>query len=75
MEKINKKSVGRRIIEFFGKKGPINFFSSIICILVGILFGFILMVTLDPGAALNGLGALLSSGFSNNNQIAYVLYN
>ena len=75
MDKINKKSMGRRIIEFFGKTGPINFFSSIICILVGILFGFILMVALDPGAALNGLGALLSSGFSNNNQIAYVLYN
>ena len=63
------------IIEFFGKTGTINFFSSFICIFIGILFGFILMVALDPGAALKGLGALLSSGFSNNNQIAYVLYN
>lgn len=76
MEKEIKKpqSMKKMLIKFISSKGLISFLSSACCILIGLIFGFVLMLALDPGAALKGLGALLSAGASSNYNFAMVLY-
>ena len=52
----------------------VGFISSVITILAGLLFGFLLLLALNAPAALDGMGALLSNGISNLNSFAKVLY-
>lgn len=56
------------------KNGLYSFCSGLICILIGILFGFILMLCLDPKNALRGLGTLLGTGFKDAQTAARTLY-
>jgi len=48
--------------------------SSLTSILIGVLFGFVLLLILNPGHALGGLGAMLTTGLSNPVSFANVLY-
>lgn len=54
--------------------GSLSFLSSLISIAVGILFGGIMLFILKPDAALNGLGSMLTAGFSSTEKFAKVLY-
>lgn len=44
--------------------GQASFLSSIIAILVGLLFGFIILLITNPAQALKGLGVILMGGFN-----------
>ncbi len=66
---------------FFRKKGVQSVLSSVMCIVAGILVGFIVMVILSlfdsrlsPLNAINGLGIILGGPFSSGN-MAYVVTN
>ncbi|HPG92436.1 MAG TPA: ABC transporter permease [Clostridia bacterium] len=48
--------------------------ASLTSILIGVLFGFILLLVLNPAHALGGLGAMLATGLSNPVSFANVLY-
>ena len=50
-----------------------TFISAFICIVIGVVFGFIMMLAVDPGNAFSGLGVLLSKGFSSMNDFSSVL--
>ena len=54
--------------------GSIDFLSSIIAILMGLLFGTILLLCFNPTHAFEGLTNLLSTGFSSPEKFAKVLY-
>lgn len=49
--------------------------SSIICVLIGLLAGFIVMLIRDPENCFRGLYVLISSGFSRTSSIANILMN
>ena len=51
-----------------------SFLASLISILAGLLFGFILLLILKPGAALAGMNAMLTTGVSRLDRFAKVLY-
>ena len=46
----------------------IGILASVISILVGLLFGFILLLILNPSKAGIGMNAMLTTGFSNLDQ-------
>lgn len=51
-----------------------SFLASLISIGVGLVFGLLLLLILNPGAAFHGMGAMLTSGISNLDKVAKVLY-
>ncbi len=56
------------------KKGLISILSSVVAILVGLLFGFIVLLFVNPGAAGEGFVKMISSGLKNSEKMAKVLY-
>lgn len=56
------------------KQGIVNIAASVVSILIGLLFGFILLVVFNPGASLNGLENMLTTGLKNTEKFAKVLY-
>lgn len=56
------------------KKGIISVLSSVIAILVGLLFGLLLLIIVNPSQAFPKFGELLSAGFSSAPKFAKVLY-
>jgi simple sugar transport system permease protein len=53
-----------RIKEFIQKRGFINAASSIIAIIVGLFFGYIILLISNPPQSLEGIGIILKGGFS-----------
>ena len=51
-----------------------SFLASLISIVVGLAFGFVLLLILKAPAALQGMKAMLTPGFSSPDRIAKVLY-
>lgn len=48
--------------------------SSFSSILIGVLFGFILLLVLNPGNALSGISSMLTKAFTNPKSFAEVVY-
>ncbi len=71
------KTILSKIASFFhylnGKPGFRSFVSSLMCIVLGLLFGLILMLCVDPMGGFKGLWVLISSGFKLN-YIPTVIY-
>lgn len=59
---------------FRRKPGFISCLASIISILAGLVFGFILLIVFNAPYSVSGLGHILSSGFSSSDKFAKVLY-
>ncbi len=56
------------------KKGLISILASVISILVGLLFGLLLLIAVNPAQAFPKFGELLTAGFSELPKLAKVLY-
>ena len=56
------------------REGSKNLISAAISILLGLFFGFIVMLLVEPSGAFQGLGALISTGFSNAQNFNRVVY-
>ena len=56
------------------KKGMISVLASVISILVGLLFGLLLLIAVNPAMAFPKFGELLTAGFSSLPKLAKVLY-
>lgn len=56
------------------KKGLISILASVISILVGLLFGLLLLIVVNPSMAFEKFGVLLSAGLSSAPKLAKVLY-
>lgn len=56
------------------KEGFRNFLSSVISILLGLLFGFIVMLCVRPDSAFPGLWTLISKGLSSASDFNRVIY-
>ena len=56
------------------KKGLISILSSVISILVGLLFGLVLLIIVNPAQAFPKFGELLTAGLSSAPKFAKVLY-
>ena len=48
--------------------------ASLLSIIVGLVLGFVLLVLLNPGAAVGGMRAMLATGFSSMDKLGKVLY-
>ena len=48
--------------------------ASLLSIVVGLVLGFVLLVLLNPGAAVGGMKAMLATGFSSMDKLGKVLY-
>ena len=48
--------------------------ASLLSIVVGLVLGFVLLVLLNPGAAVGGMRAMLATGFSSMDKLGKVLY-
>ena len=54
--------------------GGTSFVASVISILIGLVFGLILLFALDAGNALYGFGKIVAAGISSSDKFAKVLY-
>ena len=59
---------------FLRRKGVITLAGSLISILAGLVFGFILLIVFNAPEALGGLWKILSTGLGNSEKFAKVLY-
>ena len=59
---------------FFKRKGTVACMGSLISILIGLIFGFILLVVFNPAESLNGLRKILTTGIADSEKLAKVLY-
>lgn len=53
--------------EFLHSDAFFTFIASLICIVLGLLIGFIVLVVINPGGALQGMGAIIKNFFNYNN--------
>ncbi len=67
-------NIGKFFHTLAGIKGIGLFLSGLICVLFGLLIGFILLFCLDPQNALKGLVVLLTEGGSSISTFSRVLY-
>jgi len=56
------------------RRGLVNVAASVVSILIGLLFGFILLVAFNADASVNGLVNILTTGLRNSEKFAKVLY-
>lgn len=59
---------------FLNKRGTISCAASLISILAGLLFGFVLLIIFNPPFALYGLKNMLTTGLKDSAKFAKVLY-
>lgn len=59
---------------FFKKKGTIACAASLISIIIGIVFGFLLLLAFNSSEAAGGLIKILTTGVANSEKFAKVLY-
>ena len=67
MSKQNKQSLLQR-------PAVVGVLASLLSIVVGLVLGFVLLVLLNPGAAVGGMRAMLATGFSSMDKLGKVLY-
>lgn len=72
------KNIFQSICQFFHylnkKDGFKSFLAALISILLGVFFGFIVMLCIKPDAALAGVWELISEGWSTKDNITRVVY-
>lgn len=56
------------------RRGLVNIAASVVSIMIGLIFGFILLVVFNADASVNGLVNILTTGFRNSEKFAKVLY-
>ncbi|MCL2343431.1 MAG: ABC transporter permease [Firmicutes bacterium] len=64
---MRKRSLGE-------SQGFMSFLSSFIAIVLGLVFGFLFLLIINPGNALTGMGQMLSTGFGSLAKFGKVLY-
>lgn len=67
----NKPSKLRKMSD---KPGFTSFMASFISILIGLIFGLLLLLVLNPSSAFSGLGKILFTGLADSAKMAKVLY-
>lgn len=70
----NVKTNGAARPSLLRTEGFASFSSSLIAILVGLVFGFIILLVSNPGQAFSGFFAILGGGFANMKNLGQVLY-
>ncbi|NLV58797.1 MAG: ABC transporter permease [Clostridiales bacterium] len=56
------------------RQGLINILASLLSILGGLLFGFLLLILFNPGNAMYGLNKILTTGIANLDKLGKVMY-
>ncbi len=56
------------------KAGTLSFIASLISIVIGILFGCVMLYVIKPASAPNGIVSMLTAGFGSPERFAKVLY-
>lgn len=59
---------------FWSSPAVAGVLASLVSIVVGLLLGFVLLLILNAGAAVSGMGTMLTAGLRNLDQLAKVLY-
>ena len=54
--------------------GVVGVLASLLSIVIGLVLGFILLVVLNPGASLDGMIAMMTTGFASMDKFGKVLY-
>ncbi len=54
--------------------GVVGVLASLLSIVIGLVLGFILLVVLNPGASLEGMKAMMTTGFASMDKLGKVLY-
>ena len=54
--------------------GVVGVLASLLSIVIGLVLGFILLVVLNPGASLEGMRAMMTTGFASMDKFGKVLY-
>ena len=67
MSKQNKQSLLQR-------PAVVGVLASLLSIVIGLVLGFVLLVLLNPGESVNGMRAMLTTGFSSMDKLGKVLY-
>ena len=60
--------------KFYQSDMFISILASVISVVIGLLFGYVLLLILNPGKATVGMGAMLTTGLSSLDQFGKVLY-
>lgn len=67
--------MNNKIKKLFSGEGIVNFSSSILAIVCGLVFGFIILLASNPGQAFNGFMMILQGGFTDGMKgVGDVLY-
>ncbi len=61
-------------MKFLKKPGAVSCMASLLSILAGILFGFLLLIAFNPSHALSGLVNMTTNGIANSDKLAKVFY-
>lgn len=64
----------KKVREFLGRRSVASFLSSLISIIIGLVFGYLLLLAFDSDKALYGIKQILLAGVSSPAKIAKVLY-
>ena len=56
------------------RPAAVSVLASLLSIVIGLVLGFVLLVILNPGAALGGMTSMMTTGFSSLDKFAKVLY-
>ena len=54
--------------------GVVGVLASLLSIVIGLVLGFMLLVVLNPGASLEGMKAMMTTGFASMDKLGKVLY-
>lgn len=65
-----KKRLGRLI----SSPGAVSLYASIFSIIIGLIFGYLLLLIIHPGMSLYGIQQILVTGFGSSEKLAKVLY-
>lgn len=65
-----RKRLGRLI----SSPGAVSLYASIFSIIIGLIFGYLLLLIIHPGMSLYGIQQILVTGFGSSEKLAKVLY-
>lgn len=65
-----RKRLGRLITS----PGAVSLYASIFSIIIGLIFGYLLLLIIHPGMSLYGIQQILVTGFGSSEKLAKVLY-
>lgn len=67
----NAKSFGEKLNDITHSKGFSSFTAALLAIVLGLVFGFIVMLVADPGNAFKGFESVVSGGFQRIGDVFY----